>query len=515
MLNSKSVKTRFALSIVSNAGRAAISFFSGLLVARALSPAGYGDLTFLLGSFAAIRTLLDMGSSSAFYTFISQRSRCRRFFLFYFGWLVLQFVVVLCLVAVVMPQAVVAKVWLEHSRSVIILAFAAAFMQYQVWTVVAQIGEASRKTVRVQTMNMTVGLTHFALIAFLYFYKSLSVELIFALIVVEYIVAIFWAWRFLDNGAATVVDGPADLTFAEIFREYVKYCKPLALLSWIGFLYNFADNWMLQRFGGAKEQGFYQIAYQFSAVSLVATTSILNVLWKEVAEAHGRGDTERVSFLYRRVNQGLLIFGAILSGLLIPWSEEISAVFLGRAYAMAAPVMFIMFFFPIHQSMGQVGGTMLLASGKTYTYLIISGAFMLLSLPISYMVQAPASDALMPGLGLGAVGMAVKMVLLNIVSVNVMAWAVARHNKLKYEWLYQVVGIGGVVAIGFVSKTVAGAFWDVSVDMDKVRLVLPFFVSAVVYLPMVSVLIWAMPWLVGMERREIKNAVNKVKKFKF
>lgn len=512
MLNSKSVKTRFALSIASNVLRAAISFFSGLLVARALNPAGYGDLTFLLGSFAAIRTLLDMGSSSAFYTFISQRGRGRRFYIIYFGWLVLQFAAVSCLVAVIMPHSMLTKVWLEHSRGVILLSFAAAFMQQQVWLAIIQIGEASRKTGRVQTMNMAVGLLHFLLIAVLYVYQSLSVELIFGLIIAEYIFAIVWAWRFLRGGAGNA-DETAEPAVGEILKEYVKYCKPLVLLSWIGFFYAFADNWMLQRFGGASQQGFYQIAFQFSVVSLVATTSVLNVFWKEVAESAGRGDMERVSFLYRRVNQGLLLFGAILSGLLIPWSGQISAVFLGQAYVMAAPVMLIMFFFPIHQSMGQVGGTMLLASGKTYSYLFISGAFMLVSLPISYMVQAPVSDAFIPGFELGAVGMAVKMVVLNIASVNVMAYVVARHCKIKYEWLYQVVGIGGAVAIGFASKTVAGALWDVSAGLDKTRLIMPFFFSVILYLPLVFVLVWSMPWLVGMERDEIRGAVRKVKDF--
>ena len=75
VLHSTSVKLRLVVSVGSNALRALISFFTGLLIARALNPAGYGDLMFLLGSFVAIRSLLDMGSSSAFFTFLSQRSR--------------------------------------------------------------------------------------------------------------------------------------------------------------------------------------------------------------------------------------------------------------------------------------------------------------------------------------------------------------------------------------------------------------------------------------------------------
>jgi O-antigen/teichoic acid export membrane protein len=67
--------------------RAAISLIAGLLVARGLGPSDYGNLAYLLGSFWAIRALLDMGSGSAFYTFIAQRHRGRLFYLVYFCWL--------------------------------------------------------------------------------------------------------------------------------------------------------------------------------------------------------------------------------------------------------------------------------------------------------------------------------------------------------------------------------------------------------------------------------------------
>lgn len=512
MLNSTSVKTRFLISIASNATRASIGFFSGLLVARGLNPSGYGDLTFLLGSFAAIRTLLDMGSSSAFYTFISQRRQRRHFYIYYFGWLALQFVIIFLLVALILPQAMIANVWLDHSRGVILLSFAASFMQQQVWQTISQIGEASRKTVRVQVISMAVGITHLAIISLFLVNGRLSIELIFFLLIGEYFLATVWACRFLreKQGTADAQDS-IELSFSQMLKEYVRYCKPLILLSWIGFFYEFVDRWMLQRFGGANQQGFYQIAYQFSAVSLLATSSILNVFWKEIAEAHRRGDEKRVSVIYRKLNRGLVMFGAILSGLLIPWTEQIVAVFLGQAYSMAVPVLMILFLFPIHQSMGQVGGTMLLASGDTYAYMVISGCLMLVSLPLSYLVQAPPSGFLVPGLGMGAVGMALKMVLLNIVSVNVQAWVISRHHKWKYDWLYQVVGIGSVIAIGYASKFAVGIFCNLNIGTDKIQLIFPFLLTSVIYGLSVMGFIWFMPWVVGMDRIRVKEIFTKLK----
>ncbi len=513
MLNSKSIKTRFLLSVASNTARAGINFLSGLLVARALSPAGYGDLTFLLVSFSAIRTLLDMGSSNAFYTFISAERKGPRFYVFYGGWLAIQFTIVAALVAVIMPQELIAKVWLDHDRTTILLAFGATFMQQQVWQMITQIGEAARKTVRTQTINMAVGIVHFALIAFFFIAGRLSVELIFFIIIIEYLLAAAWASRFLRHTEADDKTIPADLSFPEMMKEYGRYCRPLILLSWIGFAYNFADGWLLQRFGGAGQQGFYQIASQFAGVSLIATTSILNILWKEVAEAHGRGDTARTAELYRKVNHGLLMFGAVLSGLLIPWTHEIVKISLGEAYLMAAPVMMVMFLYPIHQSMGQVGGTMLLASGRTSAYMIISGCFMLISLPVSYIIQAPPEAVPFPGFGLGAEGMALKTVVLNVVSVNVQAWIVARYCGIKYDWFYQIVAVSGVVAIGYASRLFSGIFFDLAGITGVADMIAPFLFSIVAYIAGVFILIWAMPWLAGIERSDITNAIKKISPF--
>jgi O-antigen/teichoic acid export membrane protein len=46
-------------------------------------------------------------------------------------------------------------------------------------------------------------------------------------------------------------------------------------------------------------------------------------------------------------------------------------IFLGSVYAHAWPVLAIMLLYPIHQSMGQIRGTMLFASGQTHRYMFV------------------------------------------------------------------------------------------------------------------------------------------------
>lgn len=507
MIDSRSVKTRFLVSVVSNGLRAILSFSGGLLIARGLSPSGYGDLTFLLGSFIAVSAMLDMGSSSAFYTFISRVSSNRKHYALYFSWLCLQFVLSGLVVSVLLPSTILERIWLGHSRGMIMFALTAAFLQQQVWQTVGRIGEAFRKTVRVQIMNVTVAIIHLSIVAILLVLGSVTVKIVLWLVILEYLLATFWACWFLYDRQPFAKSERGSTQ--ETVLEYWGYCRPLVILSVVGFLYDFADRWMLQHFGGRSQQGFYQISYQFAAVSLLATTAILNVFWKEIADAHSKQDKQKIARLYKKVSRSLFMLGVILSGFMIPWTKEIVAIFLGKAYGLSAPILTIMFLYPIHQSMGQIGGTMLMASGSTKTYMYISGTVMLCSLPVSYIIQAPPTSPYIHGFGLGAIGLAIKMVSLNIISVNLLAWVVARKNGWKFDWFFQIAGMSLMVGGGYFAKYVTALCWDLS--LINFKLLMPVGVSGILYLASAAIIIWRMPWLIGMDRNELMNLTGKIR----
>lgn len=513
MLHSKSVKIRFLVSVGSNSIRAIIGFISGLLVARGLNPSGYGDLMFLVGSFVAIRSLLDMGTSSAFYTFLSRHAQGLKFYLFYFAWLALQFAITLLFVALIIPDSLFEMIWLGHNRKIVVLAFIAAFMQQPVWQTVSQIGESMRKTVKVQLLSLFVAMTYLAMVYLLLALDSISLEKILLLMIAQYAVAILFTYRLLKKPQIEPVE--TDASFKQMTMEFWVYCKPLMILSVTGFLYAFVDKWMLQRFGGASQQGYFQIASQFAQISLLATISILHIFWKEIAEALARLDHSRVTSLYRKSSRGLVILAAIITGFLLPWSEQVVTISLGRAYVQAWPVLAIMLLYPIHQSLGQIGGTMLLASGQTQKFMVINLAISFFALLLSYFVIAPTSGMLIPGLGLGAIGMAAKMVLVNIVSANLQSWIIVRYRGWQFDWLYQVVGIPLMIGLGYLSKGMIGVLFDLD-GMVLDNLAVPVILAGLLYAISVMSSLWLLPWLIGAEKDEIRrlfhSATNRLQK---
>lgn len=507
-MNPTSVKTRFLVSVGANALRAVVSLCTGLLVARGLGPSGYGDLTYLLASFVAVRALLDLGSSNAFYTFISRSPRNRTFYSMYFGWLLLQFTLSMLLVAVIFPQDVLQSIWLGHPRDLILYALVASFMQQQVWTTITQVGESSRLTVKVQLLGLVVVAVHLGIVIALELTNLLSVKSVLAAIAAEYVTALVVATRLLRTPSPA---SAPETSVREILGQYWRFCRPLIVIALTAFLYDFADKWLLQRFAGSSQQGFYQIAAQLAAVSLLATTSILNIFWKELAEASAREDKARLARLYNKVNRGLLVLGALISCFLIPWAKQLVMLLLGEAYQNSWPVLALMLLYPIHQSTGQVNATTFMACERTKEYMVIALIGQLAALPVSYFLLAAPTSTPFPGLGLGAYGLALKMVGVNIILVNLQAWVIARFNHWKFEWFYQLAAIVPLLLLGYLAKLTTDLLISTDPGTDpRLHLVAGLVIAGVLFAPCAAGLLWLQPRLAGFERDEIHALVAKL-----
>ena len=152
----ESAKTRIVFSFISNMLRGGFSFLAGLIVARGLGPNLYGDFIFLIASFAAIRQVLDLGTSSAFYTFLSNRPQGLKFLTFYLIWQFFQFLVPLLLIGLLLPKDVLDQIWLGQEKNIILLSFIAVFFKEQAWKTIAHLGESNRLTLNVQVGNILI-----------------------------------------------------------------------------------------------------------------------------------------------------------------------------------------------------------------------------------------------------------------------------------------------------------------------------------------------------------------------
>lgn len=98
---------------------------------------------------------------------------------------------------------------------------------------------------------------------------------------------------------------------------------------------------------------------------------------------------------------------------------------------------------------------MLLATGNKHKHMLVSVATIMISIPVTYFVLVPTDVSFLPGLGMGAVGIAIKMVVISVVSVNLQAWIIARICGWSFDWLFQAIGIPLMIGMGYFASSLA------------------------------------------------------------
>jgi O-antigen/teichoic acid export membrane protein len=503
LFNSERIASRFLFSISFNIIRGVFSFLAGLYIAKGLGPVEYGNFTFLLGSFIAIRQLIDLGTSSAFFTFISQKKQSKLFYLIYFGWQLVQLIIVIIIIYTVFPQSWISHIWQGQNNYRILIAFFASFMMNNLWFTTTSIAESIRKSIMIQFINMAIMIIHFIIIYYLLNFSSISVDIIFYLISGEYIIAILISAYILNSKIQ--FEKSKIISLNDIIHEYFKYCAPLIVLAFISFGYHFSDRWFLQKFSGSMEQGLYAISAKFSMVSLVATASIINIYWKEIAESFEDRNFTKIKYLYKSTTRGLFFIGVFIACLVIPWSKEIIFVMLGEKYLGASIPLTIMFFYPIHQSLGQINGSTFMATGMTKESVIIGNIFLAISIPIVYLLIAPPHYKI-PGFDLGAIGVAYKMVGLQLIAVNVQSYYLSYKFKFKFDWIYQPVNIIVFLLFSYFLKLYLPSIIN-GISEEYYRIFLSF--SVVSFYSLFSILyVYLFPSMVGQTRATLKSYIN-------
>ncbi len=501
-MNKNSLQVRFLTTFITNILRAGISFVAGLVIARTLGPSEYGNFNFLMGSFTSLATFADMASSSAFYTFISQRKRGKRFFLYYGGWVLFQLLFLL-LIVLFLPNSIRLKIWLGHPFELVFLALIAGFAMNQLWRFAAQIGESIRDTLGVQIRNLGLAMVYLVCLVVLAALKVMSVRNLFILNLFLYLLfSALYAWRIHQTGT---LSEEVDEDIKTILSEFNSFCSPLVIYTGLGILYSFADYWLLQKFGGSVQQGYYAIGARFSVLSLIFTASMLQVFWKEIAEANSRGNMERVRLIYHRVSRSLFFTGAMISSIMIPFSREILVLLLGPPYEAAWLPLSLMLIFTVHQSMGQIAGALFYATGKTTTQSYIGVFFMAISISTAYILLSPRSG-IIPGLHLGAIGLAIKMVICQLVCVNISAFFVSRYISASFDWGHQIYVMLLLLPMGFLSKIFVQQMFLVAFFQQKSILIIVF--SGFFYLVMIALLVFFSPSIAGLNSDQINQGVS-------
>ncbi len=502
-MNKYNILTRLSASFGFNILRSLASFLTVILLARWLGPQEYGVMVFLLASFVAYQALVDMASTSAFFTFLSQRTRSKKFIAFYWRWIAIQFFASFIIIYIVLPDSFIETIWHGESRNLIILAFVATFMQQTVWTIVSQMAEANRESIKIQKISVVFTAGHFFIVLLLWKFGVLLLPLIFIALFVEWGIAGLVASKlyYVNRSDDEDFDAISD-TAASAFKEFWIYCWPFIPMVGFTFFHNISSVWMLQEWGGAEEQAYHGIGLQFAAIPMIFTASVLKIFWKEIAEAKHFGDMQKLESLYYRATRSLFFIGAIFAGGLSPWSKEIILLFLGNEYLAGIIPLMLMLIYPVHQSFGQLASAVLFATENTKIQVILGMIFATVGIVMTFILLSPQV-----GIQLAAIGLAIKLIGVQIIEVNTKSFIISRIFNWRFDWIFQIIALGLCITFGWMCKLILSY-------IVANNILITFVFSSLLYVILMTCVVYIYPLITGFNIYQlnygIKNIINKL-----
>lgn len=290
-------------------------------------------------------------------------------------------------------------------------------------------------------------------------------------------------------------------------KEFYQYSHPLFVYALVGLFVGILDRWLLQVFSGSVQQGLYGLSYQIGAVCFLFTGAMTPLITREFAIAFGDNDLKQMAHLFRRYIPMLYAISAFFACFIAVQADKVTIILGGNQFQEATLAVAIMAFYPIHQTYGQLSGSVFYATGQTGLYRNIGIVFMLIGLPVTYFLIAPIDKM---GLNTGATGLAIKMVLIQFVGVNVQLYFNSKILKLPFlrYLLHQVLSAGILLVIAYTSKRAINSFSGLG---DKV--VINFILTGFLYTLMVTVCTILLPQLFGIRRNDVSLIAMKIKTY--
>jgi O-antigen/teichoic acid export membrane protein len=425
-----SLKKRFLFKLAANFVGMLTGLATQAIIPRGLGPVQYGNFSFLTAFFTEVVTFLDSGTSIGFYSKLSQRLHDTGLIRFYWRFAALVSAALFLFVLSVQRLGFASYVWPDQQIRFVFMAavWALLFWYAQIvnrivdaygLTVSGELIRIEQKAVGLVLILLMFWLNRFTLAEFFSYQYSIFILLMLG-----------WCWVLMHAGRSLFP--PGRLAPGQILsygREFYRYSGPLVTYAGIGLLVGLIDRWFLQRVAGPVEQGFYSLSYQIGTMCFLFTSAMTPLFMRDLSKAHGCTDLRQMQALFQRYVPMLYSIAALLGVFIAFQAKSVVLIFGGSKYTGATLAISIMAIYPIQGAYGQLNASVFYATGQTRIYRNVGIVIMLLGLPITYLLLAPAA---LFGANLGATGLAVKMVLLQFIQVNLLLWLNTRLLKLSH-----------------------------------------------------------------------------------
>ncbi|MDC1179841.1 oligosaccharide flippase family protein [Flavobacteriaceae bacterium] len=440
MSNYLKLSSRVLFKIGANIFTLIFNLIFSFIVPRTIGPAGYGVFELINSNINQLMSFIDLGSSSAFYAKLSKRPNDLGLIQFYFK-IILYVIVPLGFIFLIVISLFnfTETINDDKYKIYIFLAFIYGFGLH-LSTSIRNATDAYALTAKSEMIVVAIKALGILIIIFLFFTNRLTIISLYfkeIFIVTLIILGNFLLLKKLWNDKYSkdyIISNTKSLK-----KEFWNYSHPLLIMSIGVSLGLIAERWILQIFSGSVEQGFYSFGFRISSIAMIFAGAVSSLLVREVSISFNNNDFVRLKVLMEKSIKLMYVFVSIIVSYGIIFSEEIIILFAGEDYSGAVVTVQIILIYPLHQIIGQYVGSFFLGAGKTKLYRNITLFASALGLLTAWFLIAPPKYF---GLDLGSVGLAIRMVIVNILISNISLFYVVKSIKSSYlALLYHQIAI--------------------------------------------------------------------------
>ena len=498
-----SLKKRYFIKLIKSITDAIINASLLLFVPRVLGPASYGSFSFIRDTLLNIVNFSDLNLNAAHINYASRKKNSSSASNVYFTFTLIVglFLSLFLLFAIITGYS--ESIFPDQTIPNLIYGGLLAYLMY-LSTALMGLSDSKIATYGFELRSIIINLLMFIVLLIIFYSEILDITTFFIqrIILYSFLILIGYVYLKEEIGLNLKIVNLRSKELRTTINTFLEFSNPLITLSFIGIFFAIFDRWFLQLIYGSISQGFFSLAFTLTSVASLFLAPMTPLLMQSIAKLDEENDKQGVVNSFDKV-KFLYLIGAILSIFFLFHTEEILLLIGGDNYVGAKYTMMVMFLYPIHVVYGQFCGGALIALKKTKLYRNISIISTILGFVLTYILLAP-KNFLIPGLELDSFGLALKLVLIQLISVMIQLFYVCKIFEIKIlpYLISQIVIPIPIIIIGIVEWLIIKNF---NIESSNIwETIFSLSLSFSLWGGYILILLWYFPSIFGLKRESLK-----------
>lgn len=424
-MNSRKALATFIIQILS----VVISIVTLKITLYSLSPDDYGLFGFALSFSGLFLVISDLNLNSVYFKRIAEGENQQDHYSTYISLkLILVIVALLCFISYIL---LFQDGFTNNKKSLIVLLL--VFLSYvlDVFFVGVMSALQAKKNVKIaQFVNILVSLVGLIYVAvFVFSTKNVYVyTLSLAFKSVIGLIAFYICLKNEINLFKLKLDNA-------IIKKYIKFVVPLLPMSILGVIYDKIDGTLVTHFLSYKDNGYFTAATRCNALLLLASSSILTILYSSFSKEYANNNIKRVEEISNKATKYISLFITFCSIYLMFYCDKFVILFMSSEYLPAVPIIKVYMFQVILMSVSRTFDSITLAFERLSYINLIGICTYLMGIILDFLL-IPSSLFGMRMFNLGSVGPAYKALLVYICAIIVNAIYLNVKLNIKIYWRF-------------------------------------------------------------------------------